>query len=563
MHRLLLLGCLVAGNLAAAEPGSLTRRWVYLQTNLLVDANLAKAEAMLARAAAAGYNGVVVTDSKFCRWDGLPAAYAAHVAQFAAACRRLKLAVIPCVFPMGWSNDLLGRAPDLAAGLPVIDAPFIVRAGHLVPEPEPGLANAGFEIAKGPAPAGWNFVDLPGRISVLDHDVHCEGTVSLRMQDIGTNDPQWGHGRAMQQVHVRRFAAYHVGVQVRTRGFTAANAVRIAVLAPDGAALSFATPPVRPDQDWTPLDIVFNSLDHDTVNIYLGIWGGKAGTIWWDDVRLEPAGLVNVLRRPGAPLRIRTADGRELQEGRDVEAVRDPLLGQVPWPGGYTAWHAPPQPRVLPAAQLAEGARVVLGWYHPMIVNDGSVAADMAAPELAPLLEWQAQQVQAHLAPDGWFMAHDEIRTQGWDADCAGRTPGAILAANAKLCTGILARLAPPRPVYVWSDMFDPAHNAAATGPYYLAKGDGPWSGSWEGLAPAVTVVNWNADPAKRRDSLAHFAKRGHHQILAGYYDADPTAIRGWLADAADVPGVDGVMYTTWADRYDDLERFAQAAWGR
>ena len=38
------------------------------------------------------------------------------------------------------------------------------------------------------------------------------------------------------------------------------------------------------------------------MNLYLGIWGGRRGKIWWDDVRLEPGGLVNVVRRDGAPL---------------------------------------------------------------------------------------------------------------------------------------------------------------------------------------------------------------------------------------------------------------------
>ena len=36
-----------------------------------------------------------------------------------------------------------------------------------------------------------------------------------------------------------------------------------------------------------------------------------------------------------------------------------------------------------------------------------------------------------------------------------------------------------------------------------------------------------------------------------------PAAIKPWLADAAKVKGVVGVMYTTWRRRYDDIEVFA------
>ena len=53
----------------------LEHRWIYLATNLLVDKNVDDALALLDRAAKAGYNGVVLTDSKFLRWDQLPERY--------------------------------------------------------------------------------------------------------------------------------------------------------------------------------------------------------------------------------------------------------------------------------------------------------------------------------------------------------------------------------------------------------------------------------------------------------------------------------------------------------
>ncbi len=105
--------------------------------------------------------------------------------------------------------------------------------------------------------------------------------------------------------------------------------------------------------------------------------------------------------------------------------------------------------------------------------------------------------------------------------------------------------------------MFDPAHNAAKTGTYYLVRGDGPWYGSWKGLDKDVVIVNWNSDPAKRGESLAHFAGRGHKQILAGYYDGPVAAISPRLEDARRAGGLVGAMYTTWQSRYDDLEAFA------
>jgi len=53
-----------------------------------------------------------------------------------------------------------------------------------------------------------------------------------------------------------------------------------------------------------------------------------------------------------------------------------------------------------------------------------------------------------------------------------------------------------------------------------------------------------------------------HRQIIAGFYDASDgaTAAREELANAAGIPGVVGLMYTTYADNYTQLESFAAAA---
>ena len=322
----------------------LERRWIYLAANLLVDKNVEEALNLLERAAKAGYNGVVLSDSKFLRWDQLPDRYVQNVRRVRQACRDRKLACIACVCPIGYANDLLSRDPNLAEGLPVVDAPFVAKRGRLVPADESArLVNGGFEQSRNNLPAGWSFVDQPGKIAFIDTAVRFAGRASLRMQDIGLHDPQYGHGRACQALAVKPFRYYHVSAAVKTQDFEAAGEVRIAVLAKDGASLNYYQPHVEPTQDWKRIDVTFNSLEFSQVNLYLGVWGGKGGKIWWDDVRVEPGGLVNVVRREGAPLRAASADGQTVyREGRDFQNARDPKLGMIPWPGGFTVWHDPP-----------------------------------------------------------------------------------------------------------------------------------------------------------------------------------------------------------------------------
>jgi hypothetical protein len=45
--------------------------------------------------------------------------------------------------------------------------------------------------------------------------------------------------------------------------------------------------------------------------------------------------------------------------------------------------------------------------------------------------------------------------------------------------------------------------------------------------------------------------------VIAGSYDGPVERIGDWLRAARGIPRVDGVMYTTWRGRFDDLERFA------
>ena len=114
-------------------------------------------------------------------------------------------------------------------------------------------------------------------------------------------------------------------------------------------------------------------------------------------------------------------------------------------------------------------------------------------------------------------MSHDEIRVANWCLACQSRkrTPGQLLAENARRCTSILKAVNPQARIVVWSDMFDPHHNAVDN--YYLVNGS--LKGSWEGLAHDVVIANWNG--GKAAESLKFFADRGHPQIIAGYYDGD------------------------------------------
>lgn len=117
---------------AAADVGAadeLARRWLYLQTNLQVKENLTKAEDLLRRAKAAGYNGVVLADFKHNVLDRVPDWYFDHARQFKQLANELEIEIIPTVAPFGYSDGLLAHDPNLAEGIPVREAPFVAKDG--------------------------------------------------------------------------------------------------------------------------------------------------------------------------------------------------------------------------------------------------------------------------------------------------------------------------------------------------------------------------------------------------------------------------------------------------
>jgi hypothetical protein len=137
-------------------------------------------------------------------------------------------------------------------------------------------------------------------------------------------------------------------------------------------------------------------------------------------------------------------------------------------------------------------------------------------------------------------------------------TPGELLAWNVRKAAEIIREIRPDAEIWVWSDMFDPMHNAVD---HYFAV-NGSLAGSWQGLAKDVGIVNWHGSQIGK--NCRFFAELGLKQVLSGYYDGDEngSAIAKWLENTRDIPGIVGAMYTTWQDKYDGMDVWAEKAWG-
>ncbi len=307
-----------------APPTDAPWLWVYAPVNFQVDREGDRIVELIRRAGKAGYQAVVVTDTKFGRVGDRPKNYYENLKRAVKAAEEAGVEIIPMTTSFGYSNDLLQNDPNLAEGIAVRDCPFVVHDGKARPAEDANLLPMGdFETFKGDAAAGWDYVDGPGKSTFPDEEVKHGGKRSLRLENFQAGN-EGGNARLFKKIAVKPWRQYHLSLWLRTRDVEPAGDLHVAVMAAgDGHELNYAFLGVRPTEEWTQHHVVFNSLDNESVTVSVGLWGGRKGTFWMDDIDLRPCGGVNLLRRDGCPVRVTSDDGKvEYVEGKDYQQPR-------------------------------------------------------------------------------------------------------------------------------------------------------------------------------------------------------------------------------------------------
>lgn len=531
-----LLLMVVSIGCAQNDNARMQKRWLFVWRDMSNPVEVDRTIALFPRAQAAGYNGVVFS-------CGVPEAKAVEIRE---AAKKYGLDIVAIV--MHGTRDR-----NYMEGVLCKDQLFVARGGTATLEQDnpTKVLNADFEEAAGDKFGGWTLQDDIGVTTFADRDVKHGGQASLRMESIGKNE--FRHCRVSQPIKLQPWRLYDVSVWIKTEEMAPADPEVKVLTADSGRSISFNTFRVKQTQDWTQHHVVFSSLGNEDARLYLGSWGGKDGKVWWDDLQMEEMGLVNVLRRPGCPVTVKGEDGTVYEEGKDFEAIKDPNLH--PW----RPYHEQP-PIKLMGTGIKEGTRLRVSYYHSLVVYEGRLTSCVSEPKIFE--DWRAEVKQAEelLHPAAFFMSHDEMRVMNQCALCQskGMTPGQLLAWNVKQASQIIRDIRPDAEIWVWSDMFDPMHNAVDN--YYAVNGT--LKGSWEGLDKDVGIVNWHGELLGK--NLPFFAGLGLRQVLSGYYDSDEQGegIAKWLEATKGVEGVVGAMYTTWEDKYGAMEAWAGKAWG-
>jgi NADH:ubiquinone oxidoreductase subunit len=552
------------------QKSSYPDRWVYVSRSFDTDRHVEEVAQIARTASEHGLTAMVLSGMDRISL-GSPE-YLERLRRVKAIADQYRLEIIPSGFNTGYGGAILDHNKNLAEGMLVKDALLIARDGEArfqVDSPLE-LQNSGFEQFQGDRFTGFDKQDEPGRKTFVDTTVFHSGNASLRIENFAVTSADEAGGaqktplspyldqagefipkgiaRVAQMIRVTPYRCYRVSAWVKTEDVDPASLFSIKAFTPDGRDLCpFEPPAPAPTSGWRRVTTAFNSWYADTIELNFGVFEGVKGKVWVDDVEIEEVGLMNVVRRKGAPLTVRDeSTGAVYEEGRDFAQVTDPHLD-------FLWTHEMPSVHLLPGSRIQDGARLRLSYYHGTTIYNDQVSACPSEAETYEIWKQQFPLIEKYLNPKRYFLSVDEVRLFNRCEACRQRQ----IEASAILgqMTGWLYRqvraVNSQAEVLVWSDMFDPNHNS--TRQYYLV--DGSMENTWQYLPKDMGMVLWYFD--RRRASLDFFSSRGFRTIAAAYYDRDLLKDpEGWLEAMDSTPNATGIMYTTWKNKYQLLAAF-------
>ena len=530
--------------LAAGSPKVYPDRWFYVSSGLRSEQELDRIEGLARTASEHGLNGMLLS-AGFDQLDLKPPEFIQHLQHLKKICDDLKVEIIPSGFGVGYGSGVLAHNKNLAAGLPVRGALFVAGEGeaHFVPDSPAKLVNGGFEQRQGSLPAGFT---LHGGKASIDTQIFHSGSTSVRFDDFDGKTTE-SDVFLTQPVRVTPYRCYRLRCWVKTRNVSPGTLFHLSAFAPDGRDLSYLEYPLRSNADWQEVVWAFNSWYADRIDFRIAISEGQVDNVWVDDARVEEVGLTNVLRRPGTPVKVRNEKSGEVyEEGRDYAPIADPELN-------FRFDHDGPPIRLMPGSRIKSGDRLRVDYFHGKTIYHEQVPIDMSEPEVYEIWKKQIPLLRKYLAPKKYFLSMDEVRIGGFCTACQSRhLPMAeILGDCVKRQCEMIRAVDPQAEIFVWSDMFDPNHNARAK--YYLI--DGGFEGTWNYMPKDMVIACWYYE--KRDPSLSFFSKHGYKTLAGAYYDADNLDNpKGWLASLDQTPDAVGIMYTTWQNKYKLLGPF-------
>ena len=167
------------------------------------------------------------------------------------------------------------------------------------------LPNASFEEDREGKPLGWRVVNYSGRAELAVAPTGHSGQRSAKIVSQQGADASWS-----ARAEVRPHTEYRLTGWIKTENVGKLGSAYGAMLNvhelqdPEHGG----TKPLLGDNDWTPVQLAFNSgeMKEVTINCLFGAWGRATGTAWFDDIELTAAPAAGLAGEIGRVVRLVT-----------------------------------------------------------------------------------------------------------------------------------------------------------------------------------------------------------------------------------------------------------------
>ncbi|MBN1675694.1 MAG: FecR domain-containing protein [Kiritimatiellae bacterium] len=508
-----------------SDAGRFAKRYVICRADLTDRADVEALEALVERAAAVGYNGLIIGDfgGRYVRLENMTPGVFSSFIRIREAAAQLGLALIPCSID---PTQVSYENPSLVETVPVRDTPFSVESG-LARVEGPGplrLRNGGFEDGPGPQPVHWRVTGAGSARVERDATMKRTGAASLALRPAVPGGGAAGKELFIEQVvAVEPFRAYELSAWVQP---PAEHAGELRMLIEGGRrGLLGGVIPRLAGSGWRRVAVAFNALESTAVRVRLGVSRGTgSGTYRLDDFALREVGLRATVRRASLPVVVRAADGAvTFSEGSDYVVEEEQL-------------------RLPPGSRIGEGTHLLVSWYVRPEMFGGPGPACAGYPAYFTHHADNARRLDTLFGAPPAFMMGYRGGPSGWggwyvgnwDPICGDVPAGVYVAETLRRSEELLRDINPGYELYLSNDMVDPYACAKAT--HFLMRGS--LEGAWEGVSRRTVIVN----RGRSKESLLFFARRGHRQLVA--CAARASAVDGCLRvlDEAEPEGVIDVV---------------------
>ncbi|MCX6600821.1 MAG: hypothetical protein NT025_04585 [bacterium] len=397
-------------------------------------------------------------------------------------------------------------------GIPIIGTMMRVTDTAFVPVAQGygvDFSNGGFESWSGSRPVNWSMT-RDSRFTYVNRDgvTKHSGSNSIRFSGFGSDtyadmfllqERDIGPNKWLRIRFWYKAEDYCGQLMIGMQGATAPN---------NTYDVRYAALSCPATQGWTQIQFDFCTYNAGRILFLVGPKYPTGGTIWLDDLSLETAAPVNIVRREDTPLVVRSArNGALMAEGLDFRVVET-------YSTSYPQYVVQPRLELVPGSRLAIGDTVLLDWSCAPLYQ--GVRKTQCFSQIEPLLDYQERirHVDSLLHPDGFKISINEVSYAGYDAACTRRhmTPAQLVGSYCRQMYQVIQARRPGAPVRIYGDAFD----IYVRDPRAMPVTTSPWTvGALEELPAPMEIMCMEGYSSNLDSSLNYFAANQHGAVMA------------------------------------------------